>query len=337
MIAERVVRGWYQGAPWLHLLRPLAWLFERVVRRRRARYLAEKDRLWRPEVPVIVVGNITVGGTGKSPLVAALVSALRAQGWKPGVISRGYGGQALNYPMLVTKDSPVSEAGDEPVMLAQLAQCPIVVDPERVRAVQHLLASSDVDLVISDDGLQHYRLWRDLEIAVLDGTRGLGNGLCLPAGPLREPAERLNDVDIRVCNGLNRTLAEIPCWEMTLKPTALVRIQDGKLEDLADWKGRQVHAVAGIGNPERFFETLRGLGLSPQPHAFHDHHRYNSADLEFNDPLPIVMTDKDAVKCREFATENMYALRVEAVLDAGFYDQVQEKINQIQKVSDHHG
>src|SRR5690606_6160670 len=179
---------------WLNLLRPLAWLFECVVRRRRARYLADKDQLWRPAAPIIVVGNVTVGGTGKSPLVAALVSALREQGWKPGVISRGYGGRAKNYPMLVTADSSVDEAGDEPVMLAQLAQCPIVVDPERVRAVQHLLASSDVDLVISDDGLQHYRLWRDLEIAVLDGARGLGNGLCLPAGPLREPAERLNDV-----------------------------------------------------------------------------------------------------------------------------------------------
>lgn len=337
MMAERIVRDWYRGALWLNLLRPLAWLFERIVRRRRARFLAEKGQLWRPEVPILVVGNITVGGTGKSPLVAALVTALRAQGWKPGVISRGYGGRASSYPMQVTAESSVDEAGDEPVMLARLVDCPIVVDPIRVQAVQHLLASSDVDLIISDDGLQHYKLWRDLEIAVLDGARGLGNGLCLPAGPLREPSDRLQEVDFRVCNGSNRALSHIPCWEMTLQPTAMVRIRDGKHEDLASWKGRKVHAVAGIGHPERFFETLRQLGLSVEPHAFDDHHRYNPSDLEFNDSLPIVMTDKDAVKCSEFATDNMYALRVEAVLDAGFYDQVQEKLHQIRKTSKHHG
>lgn len=331
MIADRIVRDWYRGALWLNLLRPLACLFERIVRRRRDRYLTEKEQLWRPQgVPVVVVGNITVGGTGKSPLVAALVAALREQGWKPGIISRGYGGKAASYPLSVTDESSVDEVGDEPYMLAQLAKCPVVVDPERVRAAQYLLAHHDVDVILSDDGLQHYRLRRDLEIVVIDGARGLGNGHCLPAGPLREPPDRLRDVDFLVCNG-GHNVGDISGWEMKLRPTTLVRIRDGKTEDLARWRGRKVHAVAGIGNPQRFFDTLGELGFSVEPHAFHDHHRYNAGDLDFNDPLPVVMTDKDAVKCRGFATDNMYALRVEAVLDADFFDRLQDKLNQIRR------
>ncbi len=340
MAAQRLLRDWYQGARWLHLLRPLAWLFRTVAQRRRRRYLAQKEQLWRPPVPVVIIGNITLGGTGKSPLAATLVRQLREQGWRPGIVSRGYGGRAPHYPMLVSVESDPAESGDEPLMLARQCGCPVVVDPIRVNAARHLLAQTDCNLILSDDGLQHYALRRDVEIVVLDGRRGLGNGWCLPAGPLREPPERLATVDLIVTNGKLETAlpplgaedvsdgreagSGLPAtWEMQLQPTALVALDDGRELPVAALAGQRVHAVAGIGNPERFFRTLEGLGLQVIPHAFADHHRYNRQDLTFADALPILMTEKDAVKCRAIATNHMYALRVEATLDPAFFHRLE--------------
>ncbi len=338
MAAERLLRDWYEGARWLHLLRPLAWLFRTIVRRRRRQYLGQKEQLWQSPAPIIIVGNITLGGTGKSPLVATLVRQLREMGWRPGIISRGYGGRAPQYPMLVTPESDPDESGDEPLMLARQCGCPVVVDPLRVNAARHLLEQTDCNLILSDDGLQHYALRRDLEIVVLDGRRGLGNGWCLPAGPLREPPERLGSVDLIVTNGkLERSLPTFngaasakgegsgfpATWEMHLQPTMLVRLIDGQELSVEAMAGQTVHAVAGIGNPDRFFRTLESLGLRVIPHAFADHHRYNRQDLAYDDDLPILMTEKDAVKWREFANERMYALRVEARLAPGFFQRLE--------------
>lgn len=300
-LAQAIQRRWYGSAGWLWLLWPLSRLFGWVAARRR-----QRTRPWTAPVPVIVVGNIAVGGTGKTPVVAALIEHLREIGYRPGVVSRGYGGRSRQ-PKAVTADSDPALVGDEPVLLAQLCQCPVWVDRDRPAAVRALLAASDCDVVIADDGLQHYALGRDLEIVVVDGQRGLGNGQMLPVGPLREPAQRLASVDWVLINGgdWQRPGAE----RFALRATGWVRFGStgansgerpgdpwASLLPLSAGPGGCVHAVAGIGNPQRFFATLRELGLQPVEHPFADHHPYRLADLEFAEPLPIVTTGKDAVK-----------------------------------------
>lgn len=335
MLAERLLNAWYQGAGWLRLLRPLSWLFERIVRRRRER--AERMPRWQPPVPVIVVGNITLGGTGKSPMVAALAAHFRERGYNPGIISRGYGGRAPAYPFPVTAETDPELAGDEPVMLAYLTGCPVMVDPNRVQAAQALLERHRCDLILSDDGLQHYRLRRDVEVVLVDGGRGLGNGWCLPAGPLREPAQRLEQVDAVVCTGERKRPLPVSCWEMRLAPLEIIHLASGQRTRPEDWRGRRVHGVAGIGNPDRFFATLADLGLQVVKHAFADHQRYNPRDFEFDEELPILMTEKDAVKCRSFVDPRMYALRVRAQLDASFFERIERKLKRTLDASETHG
>lgn len=311
---KRLDHYWYSLNPVALLLLPLSWLFCALVALRRAAYRHGWLPSERLPVPVVVVGNITVGGSGKTPLVIWLAHFLRAQGYRPGIISRGYGGLAAQWPQPVDKDSDPRLVGDEPVLIAQRSGCPLAVGPDRVAAARLLLQQHDCDILLSDDGLQHYRLARDVEIAVLDGQRRLGNGFCLPAGPLREAPERLRGVDLRVGNGA----AEQGEHLMTLQPAGVVHLRDGTRRSLEDFRGSEVHAVAGIGYPARFFQLLRGQGINVVEHAFPDHYRYSVADVQFGDGLPVLMTEKDGVKCRRYDDEQLWVVAVDAQLPDEF-------------------
>lgn len=319
-------RSWYQKH-WLNrALSPLSWLFGLVSKTRRKLHTRSAQQL---PVPVIVVGNISVGGTGKTPLLITLVKRLQAAGYRPGVISRGYGGKADSYPMLVTAESPAAKAGDEPVLIASQAGCPVVVDPDRQSAAMYLLTHSDCNIVLSDDGLQHYRLARDIEIVVVDGERGFGNGRLLPAGPLREPVERLRQADFVVMNGENRCGLVAPFDTMTLAPAAELRSLDGsQTMTVRDWPftRREINAVAGIGNPQRFADTLSKQGFVVQLHPKPDHHKFTATDIQFDDDKAVFVTAKDAVKCREFASGNEWVLDVTAQLPQPWFDRLLEKI-----------
>jgi len=308
----RLTEAWYQGSRWLNLLRPLALLYQAIAAWRRNNLTRSKR--WRSPVPVIVVGNISIGGTGKTPAVICLVEYFKELGFKPGIVSRGYGGKANSYPVLLDAQSKAVEVGDEPLMMHLRCRCPVVVDPDRVAAARHLLEYTDADLIIADDGLQHYALARDIEIAVIDGSRGLGNGLCLPAGPLREPATRLEEVDFILINGGDFETS-LPFERMVLRPDALVNLVTGERRSLNSLQeSNNIHAVAGIGNPGRFFDMLVELGYEPIKHPFEDHYRYTYSDLAFGNGITVIMTEKDAVKCAEFANENMWYVAVAADL-----------------------
>ena len=268
----------------------------------------------RPPLPVIVVGNISVGGIGKTPFVIWLCERLREWGYSPGVISRGYGGHAKKYPLRVTEKTSVAECGDEPALLARRLDCPIVVAPNRVKAAKMLAATGEVDVLVADDGLQHYRLARDVEICVVDGQRGIGNGALLPAGPLREPPERLGEVDLVVINsGAFRPNAGD--WVlMHMATERAISFSSGQSMPLSRWSGQQVHAVAGIGHPERFFRHLEDMGIRVNAHPFPDHYRFRMRDLQFGDPWSVLMTEKDAVKCRGTAEPRHWYVPVSAEL-----------------------
>lgn len=300
---------WYKKHPLSLCLAPLGWLFCSIVGLRRLAYRSGLRKIrWFP-LPVIVVGNITVGGTGKTPLVAWLARFLEAQGYRPGIVCRGYRGKASHWPQQVRSDADPQTVGDEAVVLARRGGCPVVADPNRLAAVEALLSHTDCNLVISDDGLQHLALGRHIEIAVVDGIRRHGNGRCLPAGPLREPIARLQEVDLIVTNGLAGR-GEYP---MKLRAGAAKNVRDEREErPLSRFRETPVHAVAGIGHPERFFEELKHAGLYLIPHAFADHHDYRREDIRFNDRLPVIMTEKDAVKCVSFAESRHWYIPVEA-------------------------
>ena len=318
-----LTRRWYSPAPAPWFLRPLAALFGLLARARRARQQA-RAREARLPVPVIVVGNIAVGGTGKTPFVIWLVERLREWGWQPGVVSRGYGGRASGWPQRVGADSDPRLVGDEPVLIATRARCPVVVGPDRLAAGQTLLAGGGVDVVVSDDGLQHYRLWRDLEIAVVDATRGLGNGELLPAGPLREAVPRLAEVGLVVANGPGWTAPMGRQVTMRLRAVEARALDGAATRPIGAFAGQTVHAVAGIGNPARFFAMLSQQNIRLIVHPFPDHHPFTRADLEFGDGLPVLMTEKDAVKCRAFAGTGRWVVPVEAGLDTDSVALVQE-------------
>lgn len=307
---------WYEQTAPNPLLLPLESLYRKAVAYRRRAYGEGRKKTERLPVPVIVVGNLTVGGTGKTPLVIWLARFLSRHGFRPGVVSRGYGGSVGRVPLAVMAGTDPRKAGDEPVLIARRTGCPVFVFPKRAAAGKALLAATDCDLVIADDGLQHYALERDVEIAVVDGTRGLGNGHCLPAGPLREPPERLRSVDFRVYNG------EAPAdggYSMVLEGTEAVSLSDeNQRRPLGDFAGEPLAALAGIGNPERFFEHLRRHGLEFEARGFPDHHAYRKEDLEFAGDAALLMTEKDAVKCRRLARPGHWYVPVEARLPAGF-------------------
>lgn len=290
--------AWYGRPRWSLLLFPLSLLYGLAVGIKRLLYRIGLLQVVESAVPVIVVGNLTVGGTGKTPVVIALVRMLRARGLRPGIVSRGYGGNAPRYPLTVDADSDPAQCGDEPAMLARRLGVPVVVDPDRVRAVQSLASRGDVDVVVSDDGLQHLRMGRVLELVVMDAARGLGNGWLLPVGPLRESASRLKSVDMVLVHGGGAAEAS---FRLRLGDTQ--DLYAGARQPLAAFAGKTVQAVAGIGHPERFFNQLTKLGLHVIPHPFPDHHRYTEQDFRALPAGPVLLTEKDAIKCRSFAAE----------------------------------
>lgn len=327
--------AWYGDKHWPWLLLPLSLLLRLIAFLRRA--FLTRFRQQKLSVPVIVVGNISLGGTGKTPLIIALLKHLQRRGFNPGVISRGYGGQAPAYPLLVNASTPVQHSGDEPLSIALATGCKVCVDPDRVAAAR-TLQGGGCDIILSDDGLQHYRLGRSLEIAVIDGQRGLGNGLCLPAGPLREAPRRLRQVDWVVVNGSinERTKTQlnklaINDWvAMQIAPEHWQRLIDGEQLELDHLlPGTQVHAVCGLGNPQRFYHTLRQMNLQPLEHDFPDHYQYRPEDLQFEQPAPVVTTTKDAVKCRAFAQPDWYALAIAAQLPEQFWQTLDQKLSEL--------
>ena len=316
-ISDRLLAAWYAGHPALKLLQPLEWLYRRVVTAKRERFLAGEGEIYQPPVPLIVVGNITVGGTGKTPLILWMIEHCQRAGLRVGVVSRGYGATPPQLPWRVEPEQSAAVAGDEPLLIVQRTGVPLMIDPDRSRAVQALLAAEPLDLILSDDGMQHYRLARDLELVLIDAARGLGNKRCLPAGPLREPIERLQSVDAVLFNGAETDRDE--GFAFRLQPTALVNLLTGERRGLEHFSaGQALHAVAGIGNPQRFFNTLETLHWQPVAHAFADHAEYSASALNFMPPLPLVMTEKDAVKCRSFAAQDWWYLAVDAVPSPAF-------------------
>lgn len=311
---------------------PLSLLFRLVAELRRLLYRRGwlHSRTFR--VPLIVVGNITVGGSGKTPLVTWLSAHLRGRGLRPGIVSRGYGGKADRWPQQVLPGSDPTLVGDEAVLLAQRTGCPVWVGPDRPAAVDALLRHTDCDLVISDDGMQHYAMGRDLEIAVIDGERRFGNGWMLPAGPLREPLSRMRTVDLVVCNGSPHSGE----YAMKLQHPRLRPLSDGGVaRDIADFQGRRVRAIAGIGNPQRFFDMLGQHGLRVDPRPFPDHHAYQARDLVFADELPLLMTEKDAVKCARIVKGDAWVVTVDAQLEPAFVERLNLSLDTLKQ--DHHG
>jgi len=313
-------RVWYQGAPGGFLLVPFGWLFGAVAAARRALYRRGCFASAHPGRPVIVIGNLTVGGSGKTPLTAWLATALAAHGLKVGIVSRGHGGRATG-PLEVAATSDPAEVGDEPLLLARRAAARVVIGRDRLAAARRLAPA--VDLILADDGLQHYRLRRDLEIVVIDGRRRYGNGRLLPAGPLREPVARAQQAALRVVNGGAPASGEHP---MRLAVGSVVALADGGRRPLADYAGRRVHAVAGIGDPARFFATLRAAGVVPVEHPLPDHARLAPRDLAFGDGLPVLMTEKDAVKCQAFPAAGLHYLEVEAEFAASDANAILERV-----------
>jgi tetraacyldisaccharide 4'-kinase len=317
---QRLTRLWYGGTEAAPLLRGLSWIYGALMWMRSRAYAAHWLSSQQVGKPVVVVGNLTVGGTGKTPLVALLAQRLSELGLRVGIVSRGYG-RSFDAPHLVEPDSNWREVGDEPLLLRRRTGCLTMVGRERVAAARALVAHG-VDVIVADDGLQHLQLARDCEIIVVDGSRGFGNGRLLPAGPMREPASRAQRADVTVVNGRaeHRSLEqrEAPTSSfitMTMVAGNARRLDDGALErSLESFRGQRAHAVAGIGNPARFFRDLRERGIDIVEHAFADHHPLTQRDLEFGDTLPVLMTEKDAVKCRELASPRLWYVPVSAHL-----------------------
>jgi tetraacyldisaccharide 4'-kinase len=319
---------WIRLSLWHIFLLPLSAIFLLFSALRRLAYgLGLLNTIQLP-VPVIIVGNISVGGTGKTPLILWLAEFLAGQGYRPGIISRGYASRAKQ-PQSVSAATDPALVGDEPVLLAQRLKCPVWVGKDRVAVARALLsARPDCNVILSDDGLQHYRLGCAVEVAVVDGMRRFGNGLLLPAGPLREPATRLQCVDAIVVNGGDVAANE---YAMSLQGRLFRNVLDMEVcADADDFSDQNCHAIAGIGHPPRFFAHLRGLGLTVVEHAFADHHAFTPQDLQFADGAAILMTEKDAVKCRAFAPPNSWFLAVDAKLDTAFGDKILERLRELE-------
>jgi tetraacyldisaccharide 4'-kinase len=318
---KRLDYYWYVRSPWMILLTPLSLVYRIAVWLRRQAYRSGLFPSHKLPVPVVIVGNITVGGTGKTPLVAWIATYLKTLGYHPGVVARGYRGKAGSWPQQVRPDSDPVMVGDEAVLLAGLCGCPMSVAPNRVAAAAALIEHNHCDIIVSDDGLQHYALQRDVEIAVIDGVRRFGNGLSLPAGPMREPLKRLSEVDMVVVNGLGGSDE----YQMKMKPGAAVSLTDGtRRRELSEFSERPVHAIAAIGNPERFFASLRQAGMLVEEHAFPDHYFFSREDITFDDEKPVLMTGKDAVKCRHLAGSNHWYVPVSVTMTGKFRDHLRE-------------
>ena len=302
---------WYEPSPLGALLAPLGWAVALFTVLRRGAYRAGMRRSRQVGCPIVVVGNLSAGGTGKTPLVIAIAKLLARRGLRVGVVCRGYRGSASRWPRQVRSDSDPNRVGDEAVLLARRTGGPVAAGPNRIAAARILFRRAKCDVILSDDGLQHLRLARDVEIVVVDGVRRHGNGRCMPAGPLREPLGRLASVDLVVVNGAARS-GEL---EMQLVAGDAVSLVDaGQTRPLDSFRGAPVHAVCAIGHAERFFRTLEAHGVTIIRHPFPDHHPFREAEIRFPDGAPVVMTEKDAVKCERFADARHWYVPVEAVL-----------------------
>lgn len=304
-----IEKAWYEGQRWVYLLAPLALLFALLSGLRRLAYRVRWCKTFHTPQPVVVVGNITAGGTGKTPVVMHVVQALQARGLKPAVISRGYGGRAPSYPFRVLPEGDAALSGDEPLLLAQRLRVPVVADPDRARAAASI-APSQANVLVSDDGLQHYRLGRNAEIVVVDAQRRQGNGWLLPVGPLRESARRLRKVDAVLVNGGNRHEAAFE-----LHSESAVNLVTGERKALSEFAGLELLAIAGTGNPQRFFRQLKVFGMVLRTRAFPDHHAYQLHELQAMSGNCVLMTEKDAVKCQPLAShlhaENWWSVPIE--------------------------
>ena len=319
MLIKKIQQSWYSKSGLTMVLLPLSWLFCVLVQIRRLLYRLKIFRTSQLDVPVVVVGNLTVGGTGKTPLVIELANLLKKYDYRPGIISRGYGGKARTWPQQVRWDGDPTMVGDEAILIARRTRCPMAVGPDRVASAKALLKYTDCNVIISDDGLQHYALGRDIEIAVVDGIRRYGNENCLPAGPLREPIKRLEQVNFKITNGVVGPEE----FSMTYKAEKLRRADDPAVTlALSSLENQTVHAIAGIGNPQRFFDQLKDSGLDIIEHAFPDHYPFKREDLDFGEIQPILITEKDAVKCQRFYLHNVWYQPIKAVLDNQFTEQL---------------
>lgn len=315
-------RIWRKRGPAACALWPLSLVYQSAMACRRFLYQSGWFKVHHFDLPVIVVGNISVGGTGKTPVVIAIANFLRKEGWKPGIVSRGYGGATENSPKSVKPESDPNQVGDEPVLIARRTDCPIVVAPERAAAVRKLIDEYGCDVIVADDGLQHLTLGRDIEIAMVDGNARFGNGFCLPAGPLREPVSRLDSVDFVIANGGGGS--GYRC--LTEGNTATKVVDHAVSQSLDEFRASQVHAVAAIASPNRFFDHLRRAGLDIVEHPFRDHHKFEAAELQFSDDKPILMTEKDAVKCEGFKGRDIWYVPLITDIDKSFYDELLEHL-----------
>jgi tetraacyldisaccharide 4'-kinase len=318
--------AWYENHLWIKLLSPVSFVFNIIASLRRKNL---QKISWKPKQKIIVVGNLTVGGNGKTPFVIWLAKLLRKKGMKPGVISRGYKSNAVKFPLEVNHQTSVSASGDEPKLIFNSTNCPVVISPDRVEAAQFLLKKHNCDVIISDDGMQHYKLGRDMEIALVDGYKKFGNGFTLPAGPLREPVKRLKEVDYII--SANKSWIEEKETSdkdklMTYEPVAWVDLKTGIEKPISEWPlDKLVYAVAGIANPQNFFSTLRSLGFEVIENIFPDHYEYNKADFSRLTDLPVLMTEKDAIKCKNISG-NFWYLKIEAKLPDDFAEEIYTKI-----------
>ncbi len=336
-------RAWYGGHGWYRLLLPLSGIYWLLSSLRRSLYRSGLMRTRQAKVPVVVVGNITAGGTGKTPVTIWLANSLAERGFSPGIVSRGYGGSKSGTSMRVDARSDPAVVGDEPVLIAMRTGRPVVVDADRGRGAAMLVADG-ADLVIADDGLQHYALARDYEICVVDGARGLGNGLLLPAGPLREPASRIEDVDQVLVNGrLHEERVAMSTGlqnaiEFRLVAAEACRLNGSLNRPIERFAGTTVHAVAAIGNPDRFFDTLRGHGIQVIEHAFPDHAPLRPEQLDFGDNFDILMTEKDAVKFPRQVPDRYWYVPVDVEIDpvvaAPWLEQIESRMRNEQQGND---
>lgn len=299
------------------VLFPFSLVFDGLTRLRYHCYRLKWCYAYRAPVPVIVVGNLSVGGTGKTPLVIALANYCLSQGLRVGIVSRGYKSLVKTYPYFLNEESTAALSGDEPLLIYRATQVPVVIDPNRARAVQTLLSRYTCDVIISDDGLQHYRLARDIEIAVLDGQRRYGNTWCLPAGPLRENLWRLNTVDFIISNGLAKTNEIL----MQFVSDKVYQLNNRAMQkSLSSFSGQQAYALAGIGNPERFFLAIEQAGIQLMSRKkYSDHHHFTGHEFSFSENHPIFITEKDAVKCESFQLDNVWVVPVSVKLPESFF------------------
>lgn len=319
-------RIWYQKNSLFYLLLPLSWIYIFLISIRKFLYKIGVKKTIKFSVPIIVIGNVTVGGTGKTPSVIAIANDLLSRGLRVAIVSRGYKSRAKQYPKLVSVYDEPYTVGDEPLLMARHCDCPVVIAPKRVRAITYLLKNFSCDVILSDDGLQHYAMDRDIDIVVVDGKRRFGNQHCLPAGPLREPLSRLKTIDYVITQGG----AKMNEFDMFLQPNYFINVKNPQRKiAILDFPYQKVHAVTAIGNPHRFFHDLKELHLEVTSHIFPDHYFFTEKDFSpFSDNDIIVMTEKDAVKCEKFAKDNVWYLEVDAIIDVALLQQLFKKIIQ---------